>query len=75
MTPGSLSKRIILDRLTWVDRMVLDIQSLPLGDKQAFFEDTRNLWTAESCLRRALEALFDLGRHILAKGFGIGQRI
>jgi len=23
-------------------------------------------------LRRALEALFDLGRHILAKGFGLG---
>ncbi len=27
---------------------------------------------AESCLRRALEALFDLGRHILAKGFAEG---
>ena len=27
---------------------------------------------AESYLRRALEALLDLGRHILAKGFGLG---
>lgn len=32
----------------------------------------RNLWTVESCLRRALEALFDVGRHILAGAFGKG---
>jgi hypothetical protein len=47
-------------------------RSLPLGDQQKFFSDTRNVWTAEACLRRGLEALFDLGRHILAKGFGKG---
>ncbi len=72
MTPGSVSKRIIIDRLTWIENMVAEINALPLNNHQAFFSDTRNLWTAESCLRRALEALFDLGRHILAKGFGIG---
>lgn len=27
---------------------------------------------AESCLRRALEAIFDVGRHILAKEWGLG---
>nr|HID14426.1 DUF86 domain-containing protein [Anaerolineae bacterium] len=32
----------------------------------------RNVGAAESYLRRALEALLDLGRHILAKGFGLG---
>jgi uncharacterized protein YutE (UPF0331/DUF86 family) len=37
-----------------------------------FFADRRNIWAAESCLRRSLEAVFDLGRHILAKGFGLG---
>lgn len=63
MTPGSISKRIVLDRLTWVDRMLAEIRSLPLSDQQVFFSDGRNVWTAESCLRRALEALFDLGRH------------
>jgi len=52
--------------------MVAEIRALPLTDRDAFFADRRNLWTAESCLRRALEALLDLGRHILAKGFGIG---
>jgi uncharacterized protein YutE (UPF0331/DUF86 family) len=34
-------------------------------------QDSRNIWAAESCLRRALEALFDMGRHIAAKGFGV----
>jgi uncharacterized protein YutE (UPF0331/DUF86 family) len=52
--------------------MVAEIRALPLGDREHFFSDRRNLWTAESCLRRGLEALFDLGRHILAKGFGLG---
>ena len=37
-----------------------------------FFADRRNVWTAESCFRRALEALLDLGRHILTKGFSLG---
>ncbi len=72
MTPGRLSRRVVADRLAWVERMVAEIRSLPLADRDAFFADRRNLWTAESCLRRALEALLDLGRHILAKGFGVG---
>jgi len=38
----------------------------------AFEADPRNAAAAESYLRRALEALLDLGRHILAKGIGKG---
>ncbi len=72
MTPSKVSRRVVADRLAWVERMVAEIRTLPLTDRDAFFADRRNLWAAESCLRRALEALLDLGRHILAKGFGIG---
>lgn len=72
MTPGQISKRVVVDRLAWVEAMLGEIRSLPVGDRQVFFADTRNVWTAESCLRRALEALLDLGRHLLAKGFGLG---
>ena len=72
MMPGPISKRVVSDRLAWVERMVAEIRSLPLADRKLFFADKRNVWTAESCLRRGLEALFDLGRHILAKGFGKG---
>ena len=72
MTRGKISKRVVGDRLSWVERMVREIRALPLEDRETFFADRRHLGMAESCLRRALEALFDLGRHILAKGFGVG---
>jgi len=52
--------------------MVAEIRALPLTNRSEFFADRRNVWAAESCLRRALEALFDTGRHILVKGFGTG---
>lgn len=69
MLPGKISKRVVSDRLAWVDRMLNEIRALPLESKSVFMQDSRNVWAAESCLRRALEALFDMGRHIAAKGF------
>jgi uncharacterized protein YutE (UPF0331/DUF86 family) len=72
MMPSQVSRRIIGDRLALVDEMLTEIRALPLADHTAFFADRRNIWTAESCLRRSLEALLDIGRHILAKGFGVG---
>ena len=71
MTPDSLSRRVIVERLAVLDHMIRQIQRLPLHDEDSFFADSRNVHTAESCLRRALESLFDIGRHILAKGLGI----
>jgi len=72
VTPGYISEQIVTDRMALVKRLLRDIRALPLGDYQAFLSDRRNVGAAESCLRRSLEALFDIGRHILAKGYGIG---
>jgi len=72
MLPGKISKRVVSDRLGWVDQMLAEIRNLPLDSRNNFMQDRRNIWSAESCLRRALEALFDMGRHIAAKGFGEG---
>ncbi len=72
MMPDKLSKRVITDRLAWVDAMLAEIRKLPLESAVAFMSDSRNPLAAEACLRRALEALFDLGRHVLSKGFGVG---
>jgi len=72
MMPEHVSRRVLVDRLRWVDEMVAEIERLPLDDAEAFLADNRNVFTAESCLRRALEALLDCGRHILAKGFAVG---
>ena len=49
--------------------MVDALKDLRLGEKAAFLADRHKIAAAESYLRRALEALFDIGRHILAKGF------
>jgi len=72
MTPGKVSKRILADRADWIRRMVAEIRNLPLESVSSFSSDKRNIWAAESCLRRSLEALLDLGRHILSKGFAKG---
>jgi uncharacterized protein YutE (UPF0331/DUF86 family) len=72
MTPMAISKRVVADRLDRIDSFLREIRSLPLENQSGFFADRRNIWSAESCLRRSLEALFDVGRHILAKGFGSG---
>ena len=72
MKPTKINHRVITERLKWIDRMLEEIRSLPLDSYETFLEDNRNVWSAESCLRRTLEALLDMGRHILAKGFGRG---
>ena len=42
-----------------------------MQNRDTFLADPRNIGAAESYLRRGLEALLDVGRHILAKGFGL----
>jgi uncharacterized protein YutE (UPF0331/DUF86 family) len=69
MTSNKANQKIIVDRLAWINRMLADIRSLPLDGFENFQNDSRNIGAAESSLRRALEALLDLGRHILAKVF------
>jgi len=70
MTAGKISKGVVSERISFIREMMRCIQELPLDDMEKFLEDKRNAASAESYLRRALEALLDLGRHILAKGFG-----
>jgi len=72
MMPAPISRRIVLDRLAWVSRMVAEIRTLPLEREADFLADGHNAYVAESCLRRALEALLDIGRHVLAKQQGQG---
>ena len=70
MTPGRISEKVLAERSDWVREMLERIRGLPLGSLDEFLEEPLAVDAAESCLRRALEALLDLGRHILAKGFG-----
>ena len=72
MTPGKVRAVTVVQKAAQVRDMLAGIERLPLSDPAAFAADPRNAASAESYLRRALEALLDLGRHILAKGAGQG---
>jgi len=70
MSPGSISRVVVADKVALVRRMLDGIRSLPLENLAAFTTDLRMVAAGDSYLRRALEALLDLARHVLAKGFG-----
>jgi uncharacterized protein YutE (UPF0331/DUF86 family) len=72
MTPSQLRAKVIAERVAWINRMLANLRKLPSDSYDTFRSDPRNITAAaESYLRRALEALLDLGRHVLAKGFGL----
>jgi len=70
VTPGQVRRVVVADKVATIRRMLDDIATLPLGDLAAFTKGPRMVAAGDSYLRRALEALLDLGRHLLAKGFG-----
>ena len=71
MTRGGINEKVALAKVALIEQMLDGINGLPLDQEDAFLSDPRNPASGESFLRRALEALLDLGRHVLAKGFGI----
>lgn len=71
MVPSQIRKRIVAEKVGWIREMCASMRRLPLDTGDLFQSDPRNPAAAESYLRRAIEAVIDLHRHILAKGFGI----
>ena len=71
MVPGLISQKIVVAKLGVIGEMIAGVESLPLASEEDFTRDPRMVAAGESFLRRALEALLDLGRHVLAKGFGM----
>ena len=69
MTPAKIDRKVITQRTAWVREMIDALRDLHLEKKKAFLENKNNVAAAESYLRRSLEALFDMGRHILARRF------
>lgn len=70
MSPGKIRSAVVADKAEVIVRMLRGIPTLPLDSAESFAADPRMVAAGESFLRRALEALFDVGRHVLAKGFG-----
>jgi len=69
MKRSQLRAKVVAARIHWVNQMLSALRLLPLQSYEVFRSDPRNIAAAESYLRRSLEALFDLARHLLSRGF------
>ena len=72
MTPGRVSRAVVADKVALIHRLLDEAGTLPLDDLDAFTRGPRRVAAGESYLRRTLEALLDISRHVLAKGFARG---
>jgi uncharacterized protein YutE (UPF0331/DUF86 family) len=72
VTASAVRLKLVRERLAAVAEYIDALRGLPQETEAAFLADRRNPDSAESLLRRALEALFDVARHLLAKGAGKG---
>jgi len=72
VSPSKVRVATVLQKSAQVDAMLAGIATLPLGSPATFSRDPRDVAAAESYVRRALEVLLDLGRHILSKGLDQG---
>jgi uncharacterized protein YutE (UPF0331/DUF86 family) len=70
MTQGKVNLNIVTQRSVWIKEMIEALQDLPVKNRKKFLSNKHTIAAAESYLRRSLEALFDIGRHVLAKRFG-----
>jgi len=71
MVISNLNIKLIEDRLGFIIKSISKLKKLSSLTDEDFLEDDRPA-VAESYLRRSLEAIFDIGRHIIAKSAGKG---
>jgi uncharacterized protein YutE (UPF0331/DUF86 family) len=71
VTPTGIRLKVVEDRIGFLERCLKELHQLPAGSLAEFLSDRRNVTSAESLLRRGIEALLDTARHLLAKGLGI----
>jgi uncharacterized protein YutE (UPF0331/DUF86 family) len=65
-----VSRLVVQSRLDMIDDCVLRLSRFATLSRSDFVGDKDKVAAAESYLRRALEATFDVGRHILARSGG-----
>lgn len=65
---------LVKQRLALISRYLVELEKLSELPKVDFLEQ-RTAAAAESFLRRSLEAIFDIGRHILAKNGGANMAL
>jgi len=66
-----VNKLVVKSRLALIHDHLSQLKRHAEIGKEQFVEDKDKVAAVESYLRRSLEAIFDIGRHILAKNGGI----
>ena len=70
MVISNLNTDRVLDLVRLIETYVEELRPFAEMSKAAFLSDKKNPPFVESYLRRGLEAVFDIGRHILPKVHG-----
>lgn len=73
MVISSLNTARILDIIGFIEDCIQELKPFSEMTEEAFLSDRKNPPFVESYLRRGLEAVFDIGRHILAKTSGFKE--
>lgn len=70
MVISNLNTARVLELLRFIEGCLEELRPFSAMTLEEFLSDRKNPPFVESYLRRALEAVFDIGRHILAKTYG-----
>ncbi len=73
MVISNLNTGRVLELLRFIESCLEELRPFTKMDEEEFLTDKRNPPFVESYLRRSLEAIFDIGRHILAKTSGFKE--
>lgn len=73
MVISSLSTARILELIRYIESCIEELRPFLRMEIKEFLSDKKNPPFVESYLRRSLEAVFDIGRHILAKTYGFKE--
>src|SRR4030042_6547121 len=73
MVISNLNTARILDLLRFIETCLQELKPFSIMTKEEFLSERKNPPFVESYLRRCLEAVFDIGRHILSKTPGFKE--
>jgi uncharacterized protein YutE (UPF0331/DUF86 family) len=73
MVISNLNTARILELLRFIETCLQELKPFATMTKEEFLSDRKNPPFVESYLRKSLEAVFDIGRHILSKTPGFKE--
>src|SRR3990172_10841983 len=73
MVISNLNTIRVLELIRFIERCTEELKPFSKMNEKDFLSDKKNPPYVESYLRKSLEAVFDIGRHILAKSYGFKE--